>query len=77
MTDRVADLLEQVRRLSAEEREEFEGLLLDHPEYRQSAPVSTWTPELERRAHEALRGDNLVDADVVFSELRRDLSARR
>jgi hypothetical protein len=78
MTERVAELLEQVRGLSAEEREEFEGVILEKLEKsREAASVSTWTPELERRAREALRGENLVEADVVFAELRRELSARR
>lgn len=69
MRVRVAVLLDQVRRLSSEEREEFEAAVLREVELRRNAAGAGGTPEPElgRRAGEADGGENLVDGDVVFA----------
>ena len=83
MTERVAQVLELADSLSltTEEREELIDRLVDTVEP-PAAAASTWTPELERRAREALRGENLAGelhevAARMHEELRASREARR
>ena len=74
MTERVAEILEMASSLPREEREELIDKLIDTVE--PPAAASTWTPELERRAREALRGENLVgDLDDVVARVQERLRA--
>ena len=82
MTERVARVLELADSLSLtrEERAELIDRLEDPVE--PAAAASTWTPELERRAREALRGENLAGelhevAARMHEELRASREARR
>lgn len=75
------ELIETVMRLPPAEREAFLDRLGQRLDAEAGgAEVPVWTPELERRAREALRGENLVDAEVVYADLEaelRGLHARR
>ncbi len=78
MTERIAQVLELADSLSltTEERVELIERLEDTVE--PAAAASTWTPELERRAREALRGENLVgEASEVLAQIREELRAAR
>jgi hypothetical protein len=80
MSPRAEELLEAVKKLPHDERADFVGKLhawLDEEDDGLEADDVEWTPELERRAREALRGENLVDADEVFAEVRAKLISRR
>lgn len=74
MTDRTRLLLEEVLALPADERSALIEQVLATLEAQDDGV--TWTPELERRAREALRGENLRDAADVFADLRAELRAR-
>ncbi len=78
MTERVARVLElaDTLGLTREERAELIHRLEDPPE--PAATASTWTPELERRAREALRGENLSgELHEVAAQMREELRASR
>ena len=80
MTQRLADVLESVQDLSPEERKAFDVVMVEQLD---GAPQDgeaevTWTPEVERRTLEALRGENLVgDIEDVLAQVRARLRAPR
>lgn len=76
MSERVAEILQLASSLPREEREELIDKLIETVE--PPAAASTWTPELERRAREALRGENLVgEASEVLAQIREEQRAAR
>ena len=80
MTQRLADVLERVQDLSPEEREAFDAVMVEQLDLapQEGEAESTWTPEIERRTLEALRGENLVgDIDDVLARVRARLRSSR
>src|SRR5262249_51269794 len=67
MSPRAAEIVALVRALPEDVREEVLDELL------RGDSAVTWTPELQRRAEEAMRGENVVDMDEALAEIRAKL----